>query len=206
MALTNTSLAAACTASDLTLSITSTSSGFPTVGTLGNRQLMLVDGEYMLIDHVPVAGTVVVKLRGYEGTSAVAHDVLAPVSTSASPSDFPTTPTGASTPRPPYVDAIVSIGQDGDIACPTRNTTFLLDKATALASTTLASPTVAQNGIRATFTSNTAAAHVITATMEDGTTGGSTTATFTAFKGASMILEASAGVWNVVAVQNVTIS
>src|SRR6185503_20331708 len=89
MALTRTSLSAAASATTHTLSITSTSSGFPAVGVIQNPgQLMQVDSEYMLIQLVPVANTVKVIQRGYNGSKVVAHDILAPVVTSSSIADF----------------------------------------------------------------------------------------------------------------------
>lgn len=199
MALTQTTLTSDITAGQLTFAVGSTT-GFAA------GQPILIDGEYMYCVSVPVSGTVTVRGRGSEGTAAAAHDTLANVATSATFSDFPAVPVGGVNILPPYVDDIVAVGENGTIACPNKNTTYLLTKASALASTTLAQPTTGQNGLRVTFTSQTAAAHVITAGMEDGTTGGSTTATFTAFKGASMILVADNAIWNVVAVQNVTIT
>jgi hypothetical protein len=199
MALTQTTLTSDITASQLAFAVGSTT-GFAA------GQPVLIGGEYMWIVSIPASGIVKVRSRGSEGTAAVAHDTLSNVCTSATLADFPAVPVGAVSVRPPYVDDVVDVGENGTIACPDKDTTYVLTKATALASTTLGTPTKAQNGVRVTFTSQTAAAHVITATMEDGTTGGSTTATFTAFIGASMILEACNAVWNVIAVQNVTIT
>lgn len=200
MALTRTSLSAACGASDLTLAVTSTT-GFPAVGVIGSRQRMVVDDESMLVELVPVANTVKVLQRGYNGTVATAHDILSPVITSSSEADFAAVPMGANVARPPFVDDIVSVGQNGIIAVPIRNTTFILTKATALASTTLAAPAKDQDGVRLTFVNQTAAAHVITATslLADGVTGSPhTTATFGAFIGASLVLVADNGLWAVV--------
>jgi hypothetical protein len=181
VSLTRTSLSAAITASQLQqIGITSTASGFPTAGVLGSRQIMQIDGEKMLIDQVVASGVVNVLMRGYDGTVAAAHDILAPVITSS----------------------VATVGQNGAIAIPTKNTTFLLTKATALASTTLAAPGKDQDGLRLTFTNQTNAAHVITATslLADGVTGAPhTTATFGAFIGASLTLVADNGLWNVVA-------
>lgn len=208
MALTATTLSADCTASDLLLFITSTSSGFPAVGTYGSRQVMLVDGEYMLIDNVPVAGQVKVLMRGYNGTAAVAHDLLADVVTSSSASDFPALGVGQSVQRPLSADLLVTVGEDGAVPVPVQNTTVFLSKASALAAT-LAAPSVASNGVRLTLTSQTAAAHVITATslLADGASGSPhTTATYAAYKGASLVLEASDGLWNVVGSVGVTIT
>lgn len=203
MSLTRTSLSAAITASQLQqIGITSTASGFPTAGVLGSRQIMQIDGEKMLIDQVVASGVVNVLMRGYDGTVAAAHDILAPVITSSVAADFAGVPTGGVDSRPPYVDDIVTVGQNGAIAIPTKNTTFLLTKATALASTTLAAPGKDQDGLRLTFTNQTNAAHVITATslLADGVTGAPhTTATFGAFIGASLTLVADNGLWNVVA-------
>ncbi len=201
MAVVATSLSAACSASDTTLAITSTSSGFPAVGTNGNRQLALCDAEYMLIESVPVANTIKVLQRGYNGTSAVAHGVLAPFTTSATAGDMAGPATGHLTSRPQGYDDIVSIGANGVIAVPAKNTTVLLVKATALSATTLGAPGLDQNGLRLTITNQTAAAHVITATslISDGVTGGAkSTLTFGAFVGASIVLEADNGLWNVI--------
>jgi hypothetical protein len=82
----------------------------------------------------------------------------------------------------------------------------VLKKATALASTTLTDPTAAQDGTMLIITSGTAAAHVITSTFRDGTTGAHTTATYAAFAGATMTLVAQDGGWNVVALQTVTVT
>lgn len=200
MALTRTSLTAAIGPSDLTLGVTSTT-GFPTVGAIGLRQMMQVDDEYMLIEVVPVANTVKVLQRGYNGTAGTAHDILAPVATSSVYGDFANIPTGADVPRPPDVDDVQSVGQNGIIPVPVRNTTYVLTKATALSATTLGAPGKDQDGLRLTFVNQTAAAHVITATslLADGVTGSPhTTATFGAFIGASLVLVADNGLWAVV--------
>jgi len=210
MALTRTSLSAAATASATQLSITSTSSGFPAVGAFSNPPyIMQVDSEYMLLVNVPASGFANVAQRGYNGTIAMAHDILAPVSISASPGDFMATPWGAVDTRPPYDDDIVTVGQNGVIAVPTKNTTVLLTKATALASTTLAAPAKDQDGIRLVITSTTAAAHVVTAVglLGDAVTGSPHgTATYAAFIGASLTLEAANSIWNVISSVGVTIT
>ena len=175
MALTSTTLSAACGASDLVLKITSTSSGFPAVGTLSSRQLLRVDGEDMLIDVVQASGVVKVAMRGMNGTAAVPHDVLAVVQTSSDPQDFLSVPVGATTSRPPYVDDIITLGENttfavaGTVASagvqpmPIKNTTYVLTKATA-AAITLITASPAQAGVRMTFLNGTAVANVITYT------------------------------------------
>jgi hypothetical protein len=180
MALTTTTLAAACDASTVKLKITSTASGFPAVGVIGSKQVMRVDGEDMLIDVVPLSGVVKVLLRGFNGTQAVPHDILAQVMTSSDNSDFLPTPVGAVNARPPYVDDIVTIGEDtvfgpvgtpitpGVLPYPTKNTTYIIDKASAAAITLIAigastpAPSAASQGVRMTFISGSAQAHTVT--------------------------------------------
>lgn len=210
MSLTRTSLAADCTASDTQLAITSTSSGFPAVGVIASPpQLMLVGDEYMLVQSVPASGYAKVMQRGYNGTVAKAHDILTPVVTSSDPQDFAAVPAGGVDSRPPYVDDVVAVGENGTIAVPTKNTVIQLTKATALASTTLGAPAKDQDGLKLTIVSLTAAAHVITATslLADGVSGSPhTTATWAAFIGASLTLVADNGLWSVVGAVGVTIT
>ena len=181
MALTNTTLAAACGAADLQLAITSTSSGFPAVGTYASpAQMMRIHGEDMLIQVVPASGFVKVMQRGYNGTVAVPHEALSVVSTSSDPQDFLTAPVGGTVSRPPYVDDLVTLGVDttftatGTVATattqpyPTKNTTYYLNKAGVLAVTLIATgattpaPSAASAGVKMTFVSLTANAHTVT--------------------------------------------
>lgn len=180
MALTYTTLSAACSASDHTLAVTSTSSGFPAVGVIGSvGQLMRIDGEDMLIEVVPIAGTVKVKMRGYNGTAVVPHQALAVIATSSDPSDFLALPTGASSPRPPYVDDIITLGVDTTFTAsgtaptattqpyPVKNTTYVITKASAAAIVLIAiaastpAPSAASMGVKMTFVNAVAAANTI---------------------------------------------
>ncbi len=202
MAITRTSLAAACTASDVQLNITSTSSGFPGVGVYSSpQQVMQVDGEYMLIQVVPVANYVKVAQRGYNGSKAVAHDILAPVSTTTDPSDWVAIPQGEVVNRPPDEWVVLNIGQDGAIAVPVKNTKVLITKATACLFT-LAAPSKADDGRELLITSAVSAAHVLTATslLDNGLSGSPwTTATWGALSvGGSLHLMAMNGVWAVI--------
>lgn len=93
-------------------------------------------------------------------------------------------------------------------ALPLQAGTVMVTKA-GVAALTLAAPAAANVGQRITVISTTANAHTITATglIEDGVTGGSkTTATFAAFGGASIVLEAYGSKWYVVAKNAVTIT
>lgn len=95
---------------------------------------------------------------------------------------------------------------DGAIAI--TNGTAVLTKGSAGAYT-LAAPTAAQAGTRLRIVSQTAYAHVITANnlIDDGVTGGAKdTATFAAFAGAAIELEAVNLKWAVVGKNVVTIA
>jgi len=202
MALTKTSLSAACTATDTLLAITSTTSGFPTAGTYSSKQKMLVDSEYMMIDYVVASGSVKVMQRGLDGTAAVAHGIGAVVATSSQAADFPVITVGHDVVRTPDMYEQKTLGADDTaLATPTRDTNTVITKGSACLFT-ISAPSAAINGLRWTFTSQTAFAHVMTATalIENGLTGSPfTTGTFGAFIGAGCTLMANNGVWNVVA-------
>ncbi len=207
MALTNTTLSAACSANDVVLAVTSTSSGFPAVGTIGSKQIMRIDGEDMLIDVVPVAGSVKVLQRGFNGTAAAAHDILAVIATSSNAQDFLLNPTGAASPRPPYVDDIVTLGEDTVFAAagttpiagtqpyPTKNTTYVITKGSACAITLIATgattpaPSSASMGVRMTFINGVAAANTVTyGPGYNGNTTTSDVATSASLVGATLML------------------
>lgn len=218
MALTTTSLSVACSASDLTLSLTSTT-GFPAVGTMGSRQLMRVDGEDMLVDFVPASGVVKVLFRGYNGTTAQAHEILAPVSTSATASDFLDVPVGYTTTRPVNVDDVLTIGVNttftaagtaptsSTLPLPIKNTTYNITKATA-AAITLISATAAQQGVKITFYGTVAAANTVTYTPGfNGDTTSSDVATFAALVGSTLTIQCGpSGLWAVVGQNGITLA
>ena len=201
MAITNTSLAAALAFNDTVLKATTTTGA--TVNGFAK-----VDGEYMRVTAITgtTNGTVTVHQRGFEGTAVVAHKILAPL-TFGLWSDL--TEFGATEIVPPVIEDrdIVTIGADGVIAVPVRDTVFVIQKGAALASSTFANPTAAQNGITVTFTSGTDFAHVITpVAVRDGTTGLHTILTFLAFAGATITLVAMNGQWYTVSKEGVTIT
>lgn len=206
MALQSLQLSAAITASAVTWPVTSTAA-FPPVGTPFVNQTVLVDSEFAVCVGVPAAGFITVRSRGTEGTVAVAHDVLANVYTTSNNADWGPIPSAVTVTIDPTDDGVVSIGQDGAIPLPLSNTVVNINKATALAGT-LAAPSLVDNGLALLITSQTAAAHVITATglLRDGTTATGNTLTFTAVAGATVTLIAENGFWNVSARQNVTVA
>lgn len=209
MALTATTLSAACGASDLQLAITSTSSGFPAVGTYASpKQMLRVDGEDMLIEVVPASGSVKVMQRGYNGTVARAHEALSVVLTSSDPQDFNAPGSGADVNRPPYVDNLVTLGVDTTFTAtgtpatattqpyPVKNTTYYLNKAGVLAVTLIAggattpAPSAASSGVKLTFIGLTANAHTVTyGPGFNGNTGTSDVATSNGLVGATLELQ-----------------
>lgn len=215
MAITQTALAADLSASALTMTVSS-GTGFPTAGaTIANpAYLVRIDKEFLLAVQQPVSGTISIIQRGYNGTAAVAHDILAKVEVSANPADFADPSAGNVVPLPNYVPSMQTIGEDRTFtvteiaAFGNQSVNFPVTKATA-AAITLVAPSKAQDGLQLTFTSLTAAAHVITATslLGDGVSGSPhTTATFAAYIGATLTLQAQNGIYNVVSSVGVTIT
>lgn len=215
MAITATALSADLSATGLTMKVAS-GTGFPTAG--GPPQspgyLVRVNREYMLAIQQPVSGVIKLAMRGYNGTAAEAHDTLSKVEVSALGSDFANPSAGNVTSMPPYQPGMQTIGEDREFSATeiaawgNQAQNFPITKATA-AAITLVAPSKAQDGETLVFTSLTAAAHVITATslLGDAVSGSPhTTATFAAFIGASITLQAQNGLWNVIATTGVTIT
>lgn len=96
----------------------------------------------------------------------------------------------------------------GDSAIAVQSGTVVITKGSA-AALSLAAPTAEQGGTRIRITSATAFAHVVTATglLFDGAEAtGDDTATFAAFPGATIDLEAVNQKWNVVNAKAVTVA
>jgi hypothetical protein len=214
MAITSTALSADLSASALTMAVAS-GTGFPTTGdTVPQSYVVRIDDEYMVAVTQPVAGTIKLRSRGYYGTAAVAHDTLARVLVSSNPQDFGPNPTAGDVPLPPYRPDMVTIGEDrtfttAEIAAIARDTIYTITKATA-AAITLVAPSKAQDGITLKFTSQTAAAHVITATALLANAGAAspytTATTANATIGGGLALQAQNGLWNVISAVNWTLS
>lgn len=198
MAITATTLAAAVSADDQVIKATSATGA--TVGGFAK-----FDNEFAEI--IAINGTTIeVRRTGEQGSAVVAHNILAPLVFGLW-SDLPELGNTQVVPTPRLRGDLVTVGADAAIACPVRDTVFTIMKATALASSTFANPSAAQDGLVVTFTSGTEAAHVVTfVNLNDGTTGNHTTATFAAFKGCSLTVVAVRGEWNVVAANGVTIT
>jgi len=198
MAISQTNLTAAISATDLTLAVAS-ATGF-TVG-----RPVRIDNE-MIGAVLEVNGlSIKVRGRGWDGTAAKAHAALAKVSV-GDPADFPSPTEGTSNALPPTDEAQVSYDASGAIAIPDKDTTIILNKATA-AAMTLAGPSAAQDGVKLTIVSVTAAAHTVTYTAGfAGNTTSSDVATFGAAIGNSMTIQAINGTWVILALNGVTVA
>jgi hypothetical protein len=208
MAITATTLSADLSATGLTMKVAS-GSGFPTAGgpPSSTGYVCRIDKENFLAFSQPVSGVIKIGQRGYNGTAAVAHDILAKVEVSALGSDFADPSPGNVTNLPPYVPSMQTLGEDktftaAEIAAwGNQPQNFVFTKGSACL-VTLVAPSKAQDGLTLVFTSASAFAHVITATtlFGDAVTGSPhTTATFAAFIGASLTVQAQNGLWNVIA-------
>jgi hypothetical protein len=207
MAITQTALTADLSATAKSMTVSS-GSGFPSVGTIANPgYLVRIDKEFMLAVAQPATGVITIAMRGYNGTAARDHDILAKVEVSAAPSDFADPSAGNVVSLPPNLPSQQTLGEDytftaAEIAAyGNQPRVFQILKATAIA-VTLVAPSKAQDGLVLTFTSLTAALHVITATslLANGATASPyTTATGADTKiGASLTLQAANGLWNVI--------
>jgi hypothetical protein len=211
MAIARTTLSAAITATQIQFAVASTAAtGFPAVGAapLGYQPLW-VDDECMFLVSVPVAGQVIVRSRGAEGTEAIIHDLGSTVVTTPTPAiDFPANAPGQVVLRPVANDDIITQGTaTGAITIvPGEFSQTIFLAPTTGGVWTFAAPSLVMNGQRVTFTSQVALAHTITVPgvtgstglYNTGATGGPfTIMTFPAFIGASVTLEAQNGSWNV---------
>lgn len=108
------------------------------------------------------------------------------------------------------VPAVQVVSADGAISIPTTDSAIaVITKGSALAGT-LATPVAGTDDYKLlTIVSNTAFAHVVTAAankIQDGTTTTKDTATFAAHPGASIVLMAYNGLWNLVSANAVVLT
>ena len=199
MAITNTVLSSAKALNDLTIAVGS-ATGFA----VGN--VIRIDNEF-LVQTGAANGTTIPVAGGREGRAQVAHAKNALVSTGLA-SDFPTAPHGEDIPVPAaQVQGVVTYGVAGAIALPTTISHTLVRLLTGTAGAmTLASPGLDIEGAEMTIMAMDAQAYTVTCTAGFG--GGTTArdvATFAGVIGNSMLIRASAGVWNVRTLTSVTL-
>lgn len=199
MAAISTTLAGDISASALQIQVTD-STGF-VVG-----QPILLESEFSKVASIS-GNNVGLTQRGDAGSAAVAHSNLSAVST-APAAEFPPVP--QSTP-PSTTQLRVTIPGDATVTVDpllggNAWVTYVLMKPTA-AAITLVAPAKSQNGLKLTFRSGTAAAHVVTYAVGfygDGTS--SDTATTAAKIGATGTFEAFNGTWGVLALGNTVVA
>jgi hypothetical protein len=187
MALTLTTLAGAMSATQKTLRVAS-ATGFA-VG-----QVAKVDSEEVLLQaqnpDQPLEFTV---SRGFNGTTAVAHNTGAPIASGRGP-DFP----GAV----PQADGVpvYSYAAAGPITV-AEGIHELGGAGTAM---TLANPSVAQDGLKMTIVARAATGYVVTpASPFTGVLAGAS-ATFGGAIGDNMVIVARGGLWVTLAIANIT--
>jgi hypothetical protein len=206
MAIVITTLSGAITSSQTQFGVASaTGITAPNFQTMTGITWLLVDQEFMLVENI--VGTVVSVVRGVNSSVAQAHVSGANVQAGA-PTDY----------LPPQANdsgGTVTVSKDyflavGALNYPAINLTGSADAISASApgiyevktagvdAMTLAAPPASAEGNIIIIVSDTANAHTITATtlLANGTAL-KTTATFPAFRGASITLRASNGVWQV---------
>jgi hypothetical protein len=201
MAITATTLAAACGLTDLTLNVTSaTGITAPNFTSGAGITVLFIDQEFISV--YTVNGTIIGVQRGQYGTANQAHVNGAQVQIGL-PSDFPSLTEFVSR-------SLAQVQVEGAINWPA---TFLSGTADAINPAvpgfyvvktgsangmTLAAPPVSAEGNVIQIWSDTLFAHTLTATtlLANGTAL-KTTATFPAFRGAGLILRACNGVWHV---------
>jgi hypothetical protein len=204
MSLTRTSIASAMTANATSLAATAATGA--TVGGVAE-----IDGEYTIITAISGVN-ISVRSRGDQGTVAVAHRALAPL-TFGLTSDFPAPGSGQTVPRPPSdweltsvsVSATYDPGTSGGLTI-LKDQLVVITKATAWLQT-ITGPSAAQDGQKICFFSATAAAHVITYTAGfHADTTSSDVATFAATYGNQLTIVAQGGKWGIFSNTGVTVA
>jgi hypothetical protein len=168
--------------------------------------IVKLNDEYAFIVSVDTtAKTLKLRSRGSFGTSAKAHAASTPVIFGAL-GDMPLDPgPGQSFAKNPQEPEIVTLTTTGSLTPPTRDTTVHLIGAAAI-TTTLTSPSLAADGVRVTFLTGSAHAHVINYADQFLGAATSDVATFAANVGNSLTVVAQAGKWRVESQVGVTFS
>lgn len=197
MPMNGTTLAAPIDANQLDIPVTSVT------GASAGR-ICKIEDEYSVV--VKVVGTIVsLRSRGDNGTSARAHNILAPV-VFGDPGDQVTIPPARHRGQMEPLDGIVTYGASGAIAVPDKDTTVILAGSAALAMT-LADPTRAQDGVKLRIEASGAAAHTVTSATGFNAGGAAVdVATFAAAIGNNLVLEAVAGKWVIISSVGITVA
>lgn len=164
MALTKTTLAAACAATDIQISVTSAAS-------FAANQYVLIDQEWFKITNSYTSGTIVPVLRGQNGSTVVAHvsgaNVVTDVISSTASSDWANAAASVTTSYPLSGRArvVTTYSASGAITIPAAGTdTVAVLAGTNALAMTLAAPTYDMDGVILTVIGNGKAAHTLTVT------------------------------------------
>ncbi len=197
MAITlSTTLAAACTAADRTIVLTSGTSA--AVG-----MVVKMEQEFSTVASIASDGvTITLGVRGAQGSAAQPHRILSPVELSLA-SDFSGAPIGSPIPIPYSTTELATYGAAGAILVPNEDGRIFINKATA-AAMTLRLPLTDEDGKTLTIQAGTAAAHTVTVPTATGFKNTTGTATFGGAIGDAMVIAAYKGQWLPVSVLNVT--
>ena len=201
MAITATTLSAAVAASDLTIRVASA-----TGATIKN--LININGEYMVQTEDANGTVLAVGRRGQEGTYNQAH-ASGSVVLMGLPSDFPAAPPGAITVTPHAPTwGIASYNAAGAITVPVvKQNVFIKLKSGAASAMTIADPGYGVEGVELIIQAEDAQAYTLTNTTGfNGGGSGADVATFGGAVGDSIHLKAVSATWKVLNTVGVTIA
>lgn len=191
MSLARTTLSGALTSTAKTVRVASATG-------ISAGRVMKVDSEDMLVQAVnPDVSTEFTVMRGYGGTTAVAHNTGAPVTCGAN-SDW-------LTPLPPQSDGVpvFSYAAAGAITPAAGQHQLSTGAASAF---TLANPSLGADGMQLTIIAGSAHAYTVTAASAFTGAGAGTVATFGGAVGDNFEVEARNGLWVIIAKSNVTVA
>lgn len=195
MSFAATTVSAAVTATQTTITVASTTNiTNPNFQTGAGITLIRIDQEFMLVTTVNTTTLIVNVVRGFNGTSSVAH-VNGALVLSGIPSDF------AGAPNEIFQSAVTTQQTEGNLIWPAVNLSgstdaipvtsggFYVVKTAGVDAMTIATPTVSMEGFMFYISSDTANAHTLTAASAcfSNGTAATTVVTFKAFKGSNIL-------------------
>lgn len=191
MALVRTTLSGALTTNSKSIRVASATG-------IAAGRVVKVDAELMYVQAVnPDVSTEFSVLRGYGGTTAVAHNTGAPVTAGAN-TDWPT-------PLPAQSDGVpvFSYAAAGALTVAAGQHQLNTGAASAM---TLANPSLAQDGQQMEIIAGSAHAYTVTVATAFTGAGAGTVATFGGAVGDNFLIEARNGLWVIIAKSNVTVA
>lgn len=206
MSIVATTVSAAVTATQTTVTVASTTNiTNPNFQTGSGITLLLIDQEFMLVTAVNTTTLIVNVVRGFNGTASAAH-VNGALVQSGLPTDFGVAPTEILSSLLASLETIgaqktnaVNLSGSADAISAVVPGIYVI-KTAGVDAMTLVAPAAAAEGNIIQIWSDTTNAHTLTATsLLAAGTALKTTATWPAFRGAGLTLRACNGVWHVIA-------